>query len=135
MSYIPDALRRKARERAQSHCEYCLYPEQYAMKTYEVDHVYAEKHGGKTTKENLCLSCMDCNRYKGSDLCSYDNVTDTVVKLYHPRTQAWTEHFQIKGGRIAALTPEDRVTVRLLRLNDSERIKERRRLIKINKYP
>ncbi len=37
---------------------------------HEVDHNYAEKHGGETSEDNLCLSCWICNRLKVTDLCS-----------------------------------------------------------------
>ncbi len=77
------------------------------MKTHEVDHVYAEKHGGDSTEANLCLSCFECNRYKGSDLCSLDTITGEIVSLYHPRRHRWTEHFRLENGVIHALTPRD----------------------------
>jgi hypothetical protein len=50
---IPDALRRRARERAQNRCEYCLLHEDDAYLPFEVDHIIAEKHGGATLIENL----------------------------------------------------------------------------------
>jgi 5-methylcytosine-specific restriction endonuclease McrA len=135
MTYISDALRLQIKERAKGHCEYCHYPEWYAMKTYEVDHIWAEKHGGETVEANLCLSCIDCNRHKGSDLCSLDMETGEIVSLYHPRRHVWDEHFRLEGGLIEPITPEGRVTVRLLRLNDLQRVAERKRLIKLNRYP
>ncbi|WP_408103981.1 HNH endonuclease [Tolypothrix campylonemoides] len=33
----------------------------------------AVKHGGETTAENLALSCLSCNRYKGSDFATIKN--------------------------------------------------------------
>ena len=55
MSYIPEALRRLVYERAGGHCEYCLLDVRYAYFPYEIDHIVAEKHGGKTEagKEDL----------------------------------------------------------------------------------
>jgi hypothetical protein len=46
-------------------------------------------------------------------------------RLFHPRRDAWHEHFQLRGGMIVAITAAGRVTVRLLQLNRSERVKER----------
>ncbi|WP_419555776.1 HNH endonuclease [Planctellipticum variicoloris] len=62
MSSRPSAqLRRKVVERADSRCEYCMIHQEDAVSTHQVDHVIAEKHGGKTALENLALSCMTCN--------------------------------------------------------------------------
>lgn len=135
MTHLPEALRRMVYERANGRCEYYQLHERYTMKTHEVDHVYAEKHGGDSTEANLCLSCFDCNRYKGSDLCSLDTVTGEIVSLYHPRRHRWAEHFRLEDGVIQALTPQGRVTMRLLRLNTPERISERQRLERLNRYP
>jgi hypothetical protein len=74
MTYFPESLRQQVRERAQGNCECCLLHERYALKTHEVDHIRAEKHGGMTELENLCLSCFECNRQKGSDLSSVDPI-------------------------------------------------------------
>ncbi|MCC6802795.1 MAG: HNH endonuclease, partial [Anaerolineae bacterium] len=68
MTYVSAELRREVRERAHLRCEYCRLHEEDAFWTHQVDHIYAEKHGGETAEDNLCLSCADCNRYKGSDL-------------------------------------------------------------------
>ena len=42
------ALRGQVRERAEGRCEYCLLPEDADLVRFEVDHVIAEQHGGKT---------------------------------------------------------------------------------------
>ena len=134
MTYIPEALRRQVYERANGKCEYCLLPERYAVKRHEADHIRAEKHGGLTTFDNLCLSCFDCNRFKGSDLSSIDPLTDDVVALYHPRRQVWTDHFRFEGAIIDPLTPAGRVTVRLFHINDQVRVTIRQMLIELGRY-
>src|SRR5438046_2311361 len=73
--YIPVALRRLVRERAGERCEYCLMPEQLTLAAHWVDHIAAEKHGGRTEEANLALSCVLCNQHKGSDLTSIDPET------------------------------------------------------------
>lgn len=136
MTYIPQDLRQQISQNAQDRCEYCHIHEQYVLKRHEVDHIYAEKHGGETIEDNLCLSCFDCNRYKGSDLCSIDGLSGGLVELYHPRNQRWQDHFQLlPNGFIEPLTPQGRVTVRLLQINSPERIKERHRLMGLGRYP
>lgn len=71
-TYIPIALRRLVYERAEGCCEYCLMPETAVFATHEIDHILAQKHGGKTEANNLALACALCNKYKGSDLASLD---------------------------------------------------------------
>jgi hypothetical protein len=103
--------------------------------SHEVDHIISEKHGGLTTEDNLCLSCYDCNRFKGSDIGSYDALTDTYTRLFHPRKDSWGEHFVLEDTLISPLTAIGRVTVLLLRLNVAEQLIKRAELIKISAYP
>lgn len=127
MSYIPESLRREVAVRAQHRCEYCLLHERFTLKRHEVDHIRAEKHGGATVSENLCLSCFECNRNKGSDLSSVDPMTDEIVPLFHPRRDAWQEHFRFtETGEIEGITPKGRVTAALLGFNHPERVELRR---------
>lgn len=135
MTYINAELRRFVLERAENCCEYCLLSQENNFLPFEVDHIVSEKHGGETSKDNLCLSCSTCNRFKGSDIGSYDRVTGSFVGLYNPRLQSWSEHFRLDTALIEPLTPEGRVTVFLLKLNLPERIEERRGLIVLNQYP
>ncbi len=125
---MPTELRRLVVERAGSRCEYCLLPASVAFFPHEVDHLVAEKHGGQTEAENLAFTCWRCNRYKGSDLGSFDPQTHSFSFLFNPRTQAWTEHFVFQGEQLVGLTSEGRTTVSLLRLNSEERLAERRGL-------
>lgn len=135
-TYISAALRREVIERAGSCCEYCLSDTDDRAIDFAIDHVIAEKHGGPTQSENLCLSCYWCNSYKGSDLSSVDWEADSaIVPLYNARQQVWDEHFRLDGTRIVPLTATGRVTVSLLQLNAPERIKERRLLMELGVYP
>ncbi|WP_071527435.1 HNH endonuclease [Nodosilinea nodulosa] len=130
MAYIPVALRQAVYARANGCCEYCLVPEALALAPYEIDHIIAEKHGGKTAEENLAFSCTLCNKYKGSDIASVDPTSQEIVRLYHPRQDQWSDHFNIQDGAIiVGLTSVGSVTARLLRLNRRDRIQERQLLI------
>ena len=71
-SHISAALRRRIRNRAKGCCEYCLLAEEDSFFPHEPDHVIAEKHGGETIFANLALACLDCNRFKGTDIASLD---------------------------------------------------------------
>jgi hypothetical protein len=128
VTYIPEALRREVEEQAESRCEYCLIPASLSFYPHEVDHVIAIKHGGSTTSDNLAFSCWRCNRYKGSDLGSFDPQTGEYSFLFNPRTQTWDEHFDQQDAQIIGQTPEGRTTVHLLKFNTNERLAERKRI-------
>lgn len=128
LSYIPVALRRLVEERANYKCEYCLLPTKVAFFPHEIDHIIAEKHGGKTDAENLALTCWRCNRHKGTDLGSFDPQTGAFSFLFNPRTQQWSEHFSFSKLTIVGLTDVGRTTVYLLQINKEERIAERERI-------
>ena len=136
MTFISEKLRRQTRDRAKSHCEYCQLHEGYSYFPHEIDHIYAEKHGGETVLGNLCLACADCNRHKGSNLCSLDPETSDITALYHPRHAIWGEHFHISrdSGIIMTLTATGRATAKVLRFNRPELVADRIRLIKLGRY-
>ena len=129
MSPPSAALRKIVSERAKHCCEYCLLPEQFALHRHEPDHIVPVQHGGGTDAANLALACMRCNRFKGPNVGSFDPATGLLVPFFNPRTQAWEAHFQIHDGLLVPMTPEARVTVKLLRLNDADRVRERRLMI------
>jgi hypothetical protein len=126
-SYIKADLRRLVLKRANFCCEYCKLPDNVSFFPHEVDHVTAEKHRGLTESENLAYSCWRCNRLKGSDLGSFDPLTNEFSFFFHPRRQIWAEHFQMERGLIRGLTPEGRATVAIFDFNQPERIQERQR--------
>lgn len=127
-TYISASLRRLVEQRTNNCCEYCLIPAGISFFPHEVDHIIAEKHEGKTIAQNLALTCWRCNRYKGTDLGSFDPQTGDFCFLFNPQTQNWEEYFQQEDLQIIGLTPEGRTTIRLLQLNTDERLAERQRL-------
>ncbi len=135
MTYIPDALRRQVIERASGLCEYCLIPQGYSLFPHEIDHIIPEKHRGKTTEDNLCLSCMECNRYKGTDFASFDPETEEIVRLFHPRQDRWQDHFRFEDARIIPVSPVGEVTVFVLALNEEYRVQARIELLIAGLYP
>lgn len=132
---ISSRVRELIIERAAGRCEYCLLHQDDTPLTHQADHIIALKHGGSTTAENLALACLDCNRYKGSDLSAIDPATGLVVQLYNPRTQIWRQHFHFDGVIIRGLTPCGRATALLLQLNHSLRVMQRRALLDAGRYP
>ena len=132
---IPADLNRLVNNRAQGKCEYCLLHQNFSIYTHEVDHIIAQKHDGQTTSDNLALSCLPCNRHKGSDLATFDPATGEITLLFNPRSQMWAEHFVLRNGRIEGITSTGRATAKLLMLNTPTRILERQLLIAQKHYP
>jgi hypothetical protein len=65
---------------------------------------------------------------KGPNLTAVDPDTDLVVPLFNPRTDAWEVHFQWLGALLIGRTPIGRATIRLLRMNEEERMAMREEL-------
>ena len=129
------ALRRQVSERAHARCEYCRTPEWILLAGCEVDHVISRKHGGITDASNLAFSCARCNRAKGSDIGSVLSATGQFCRMFNPRIDRWEEHFGREGARLFPRTDVAEVTIRILRLNDQERMAERALLQQIGEYP
>ena len=132
---IPPALRHLVFERARQRCEYCLIHQEVSIYSHEVDHVVALKHGGQTQADNLAVACLPCNRSKGSDLTTFDPISNALVPLFNPRQHIWSEHFILEDAIIVGLTPIGRATVVLLKLNAPTRLLHRRALIVQGQYP
>lgn len=134
MSYISAELRQFVTERANHQCEYCLFPQHASLLTFEMEHIISEKNGGETKAENLALACPYCNRAKGSDLGSLDSTTGILTPFFNPRTQSWQARFRLDNANIVPLTPEGRVTIAILQINDLDRLQERQQLIDAGQF-
>jgi len=134
-TYVRTELRRLVESRARRTCEYCLIHEDDTYLGCQVDHVIAEKHGGATAEDNLSYACTCCNRAKGSDVGSIAVGTGEFVRLFNPRTDRWGEHFRLNGAVIESRTAIGEATIRLLGMNEPERILERRALREAKRYP
>ena len=80
---------------------------------------------------NLALACRRCNLLKGPNLSSVDPESDTMTRLFHPRTDSWREHFALQEHRIVGLTDVGRATVTLLEMNDLDRVQLRVELMEL----
>ena len=126
MSYISANSRRLVTERAKDKCEYYQFPQTASFFSFEMEHIIAEKHDGITEAQNLALSCPCCNRFKGTDLGSIHSETGQLTPFFNPRLQHWLDHFRLEDGIIIPLTPEGRVTAKILQFNLVERTLERK---------
>ena len=115
--------------RARSRCEYCQLHQLFDELTFQIDHAIARKHHGETIARNLVLSCFRCNSSKGSDIAGRDNLTRKLAPLFNPRRHRWARHFRWDGPYLFGLTAIGRVTIDVLKINDSDRVKFRESLI------
>ena len=122
------------RQRAGLRCEYCHFPERFSGLNFQIDHIIAEKHGGQTESENLALSCIYCNSYKGANLSGIDPVIGQIVRLFHPRRDVWGEYFQWQDAVLFGRTPIGRATVVVLRFNDPTAVALRRLFIRVGVF-
>lgn len=130
------ALRELVRKRAGDRCEYCrIHQDQDSFFMFPVDHIIARQHGGLTDADNLCLSCFRCNSHKGPNIASLDPETGELVRLFHPRRDDWSEHFEWNGALLAGHTAIGRVTVALLAINHPEYVLLRESLIDEGSFP
>ena len=123
--YISEKLRSLVIKRANNCCEYCGLSDQDAFYTFPIDHIISLKHGGKTIAVNLAYSCMNCNKNKGSDIGTMLLPNRQFIRLFNPREDDWAAHFEISEGMIYAKTNIGEATIKVLKMNEIERIIER----------
>lgn len=92
------------------------------MARLQIEHIRPRKHGGDDSLDNLALPCIDCNLRKGPNLSGVDPDSESVVELFNPRLQVWSEHFTWDGPQLHGLTPVGRATIAVLGLNSLDRI-------------
>ncbi len=126
---MTSSLVRSVWERAGHRCEYCHIPHPQYRLPFQIDHIRARQHGGPTTLENLALACFHCNRHKGPNLAGWDLEQQRLVRLFHPRMDAWQDHFRWKRAEIAGRTSIGRVTAQVLAMNAEDLLELRRELL------
>ncbi|MGH8068219.1 MAG: HNH endonuclease [Candidatus Entotheonellia bacterium] len=117
MTSVPEALRRLVIQRAADRCEYCGLSQAGQEATFHIDHVIPRAAGGETVSENLALACVSCSLRKAARQTVIDPQGGQEVPLYHPRRDAWPEHFQWDSVFLRGSTPTGRATVEALHMN------------------
>jgi hypothetical protein len=96
---------------------------------FQLDHIVARKHEGRTSLANLAYACLACNSYKGPNIAGIDPSSGTLQPLFVPRRDAWDDHFEWHGPRLVGKTPVGRATIVVLRINLPERLQHRLELL------
>ena len=113
----PQSINEFVRTRAAGRCEYCILPEFAVEEQFHLDHIQAQQHRGPTVPENLALACSKCNLYKGTNLAGIDPLTNSIVRLFHPRTDRWSDHFSWRYATLFGKTNIGRTTIVTLHIN------------------
>lgn len=123
--------------RAGHRCEYCRAPEAIFNLPFEVEHIVPTSRDGPDDDSNLALSCRACNLYKADQVSGVEETTGEAVRLFHPRTDRWDDHFRLDmdDAAIRGVTPVGRVTVACLRMNREIQREARRSWIRLGIYP
>jgi hypothetical protein len=129
------ALIALVRRRAQGCCEYCRLPQVHSAIPFQIDHIIAKQHGGRTAEDNLALACFYCNSAKGPNIAGIDPDTGKLAPLFHPRRQSWSRHFRWEGPRLIGRTRSGRVTIAVLAINDPSFVALREALIAGGFFP
>jgi hypothetical protein len=123
------------RRRAGFACEYCRVPQAAYRSGFEIDHVIARQHGGRTVLSNLAFACYHCNCHKGPNIAGIDPRSNRLVGLYHPRRHRWSTHFRWDGPYLIGRTAIGRATVAVLAINAPEAVAVRAALIREGHFP
>jgi hypothetical protein len=134
MKYISAKIRNQVALRARFRCEYCQVQEEDMYLAFEIDHVIAQKHGEGHELSNLAYCCPHCNQHKGTDLATFIEECEDLVRLFNPRTDSWETHFSTSFGEIIAKTTTGQATIKLLKLNAPDLLILRRILTEAGRY-
>jgi hypothetical protein len=127
-------IKNQIASRAGFKCEYCLLPDKVSFYNFHIDHIKSLKHGGSSDLDNLAYCCPECNHFKGSDVGSFWK-DDELIRFYNPRKDEWQEHFELLEGAILGKTEIAKVTERIFKFNEIDRLIFRQELIQLGHYP
>jgi hypothetical protein len=107
------------------------------MGILEIEHLIPVVAGGSDDEENLWLGCSLCNGFKGVQTEARDPETRRIVRLYNPRRQRWSEHFDwsADGTRIVGKSSCGRATVVALQLNNAIAVTVRQAWVSAGWHP
>ena len=107
----------------------------FDVRPFQIDHVRARKHRGTSGLNNVALSCLPCNAYKGPNVAGYDPQLNRLQRLFNPRLDDWHDHFEWDGLVLVGTTAIGRTTIEVLRINAADRVAHRLLLIEAGVFP
>lgn len=116
-------------------CEYCRLPDSRYPLPFHIDHIIARQHGGATSAENLALACLHCNRHKGPNIAGRHPATGDLVRLFHPRSDRWHDHFEWDDVILLPKSDIGLVTIQVLAINETDFVAVRFALMQEGEFP
>ncbi len=137
MAKINKELDDRIRFQAKNRCGYCINPQELMPYKLEIEHIIPKASRGETLEENLWLACRECNSHKAAKIKALDFLTGKTVKLFNPRKQVWSEHFEFNqtNTEIIGKTPCGRATVESLQMNNFYQTTARNAWTETNRFP
>lgn len=132
---MDETTRQQVIDRAGGVCEYCHLPQSAYPVPFEIDHIIAVQHQGKTVLSNLALACLNDNGHKGPNVAGIDPITRKLTRLFNPRRHQWHHHFRYDGPILAGKTAIGRTTIVVLAMNDPVMVALRQELIDQGLFP
>ena len=125
------ALENEVWLRAAGLCEYCHIPQTYVRLPFQIDHIIAEQHGGKTTSDNLAGTCVRCNKRKGPNIAGSSPGDRRGRPAYSTRTprSVGDPLSDGMGATLVGMTLIGRVTIAVLDINNPSTVALRESLI------
>lgn len=114
-------LTAEVERRAGSRCEYCRMHQSLQGATFHLEHIVPETRGGLTDSDNLAWACPGCNLRKSDRVELIDPATGKFVSMFHPRRDAWSDHFEWRGFQLVGRTPIGRALIDGFCLNHERR--------------
>ena len=133
-SRFSPAIRKFVASRANFRCEYCKKPEIVANFPFHIEHIISKQHGGTDDLNNLAYSCSWCNWKKGPNIATVLVEGGSLLPLFNPRNQTWSDHFRVEEGAIIGFSDIAEGTIQLLEMNKAELIIERKELMEAGFY-
>lgn len=130
---IPERVRNFVANRANFRCEYCQIHSDDMFLSFEIDHLIPLKHGGTNAPKNLAFACPHSNQHKGSDFITLIN--DDIVRLFNPRLEQWSAHFETFNGQISPKTRIGVASLKIFKFNQPDLLILRQILSEKGRYP
>lgn len=130
-------LRARIRNQAGNRCGYCQSHQDYLPWTLEIEHIIPLAKGGSDEEANLWMACHTCNLHKGVKTRASDPLTGRDIRLFNPRRQQWSRHFNwsADGTQIIGRTACGRATVVALNLNNLLAVTVKRNWVSAGWHP
>ena len=135
--HLSSKLKNQIIARAGGRCEYCMSLLKYSPQPFTIEHIIPLAMEGATEPNNLALACGGCNGHKYTKIEGIDPVSGSLVPLYNPREEKWSDHFQwtVDYLHIIGITPTGRATVQTLNLNRKELVNLREITLMTREHP